>query len=284
MGKMGKDTSRGVAHGAFSGIGLADTAMARIFLALLSFLLAAPATAEDAALADPFVRRGIEGTMVISSLRGGERRIHNDSRANRRFSPASTFKMLNTLIALEERAIAGKDDVLPWNGHRYAIPDWNRDQTLKSAFRVSCVWCFQELAARIGARKYRDYLRRTGYGTLHQPFEEKTFWLDGALQISAAEQVEFLDKVYRRALPFSPSSYQTLREIMVVEQTPTVTIRAKTGWATQANPQVGWYVGYVETQNDVWFFASNIVVRDEKDLPLRRELTREALQTAGIME
>ncbi|MBT8420980.1 MAG: class D beta-lactamase [Gammaproteobacteria bacterium] len=258
--------------------------MGRTFIAFFAFLLSASAIAEDPVLAGVFsARQDIDGAMVISSLHGNRTRIHNDVRANRRFSPASTFKILNTLISLEEGAISGKDGALKWNGRIYAIPDWNHDQTLESAFKVSCVWCFQALADRVGAHKYRTHLRKTGYGQLREPFEEKTFWLDGSLEISAIEQVEFLKKVFERSLPFSPSSYETLRQIMLVEQTPTFTIRGKTGWATQVTPQVGWYVGYVETQDDVWFFATNIVVRNEKDLSLRRELTWEALQKAGII-
>jgi len=174
--------------------------------------------------------------------------------------------------------------VLKWNGHTYDLPDWNHDQTLESAFKVSCVWCFQELARRVGAEKYRKYLRKSDYGELREPFVETTFWLDGSLQISAIEQVSFLKKVYLRTLPFSAPSYETLRQIMLVEQTPAFTIRAKTGWAARVKPQVGWYVGYVETPKDVWFFATNIEVRDEKDLPLRPNLTREALQAKGVIE
>lgn len=253
-------------------------------LAFLAFLLSVPAVAEDQALAKLFAQQGIDGTIVISSLHNGKTFIHNDPRAKQRFSPASTFKILNTLIALEEKTISGKDDVLKWDGHIYDLPDWNRDQTLESAFKVSCVWCFQELARRVGAEKYRNYLRKSAYGELREPFEETTFWLDGSLQISAIEQVNFLKKVHLRTLSFSASSYETLRQIMLIEQTPTYTLWAKTGWATRVKPQVGWYVGHVETPKDVWFFATNIEVRDEKDLPLRQKLTREALQVKGIIE
>lgn len=98
------------------------------------------------------------------------------------------------------------------------------------------------------------------------------------------EQVSFLKKVHLRSLPFSASSYDTLRQIMLVEQTPSYTIWAKTGWATRTQPQVGWYVGYVETPEDVWFFATNIETRDKRDLPLRQQLTLEALQAKGIIE
>lgn len=258
--------------------------MSKFFIAFLAFLLSVPAVAEDQVLAKLFAQQGIDGTIVISSLHSGKTFTHNNPRASQRFSTASTFKILNTLISLEEKAISGKDDALKWDGHIYNFPDWNRDQTLESAFKVSCVWCFQELARRVGAEKYRNYLRKSVYGELREPFEETTFWLDGSLQISAIEQVSFLKKVYLRTLPFSAPSYEALRQIMLVEQTPAFTMRAKTGWAGRVKPQVGWYVGYVETPKDVWFFATNIEIRDEKDLPLRPKLTREALQAKEVIE
>ena len=258
--------------------------MSKLFITFFVFLFSAQTVAEDQAIAKRFAQRGIDGTIVISALHSGHTFIHNDTRANQRFTTASTFKILNTLIALEEKAISGKDDVFTWDGHIYAIADWNRDQTLASAFKVSCVWCFQELARRTGADKYRSYLRRSAYGQLHEPFQETTFWLDGSLVISAIEQVDFLKKVYQRTPPFSRSSYETLRQIMRVEQAPAFTMFAKTGLAGKSKPQIGWYVGYVETAKDVWFFATNIGIRDEKDLPLRLKPTREALQTKGIIE
>lgn len=258
--------------------------MRQLFLIIFSLLFSAHTFAEDQAIAKLFAQSHIDGTMVISSLHSGQTFIHNESRANQRFTVASTFKILNTLIALEEKAISGKDEVLKWDGHRYDLPAWNRDQTLESAFKVSCVWCYQQLARRVGTEKYRNYLHQVAYGELREPFEETTFWLDGSLTISAIEQVEFLKKVYQRILPFSTSSYETLQQIMLVEKTPTFTIRAKTGWATRPTPQVGWYVGYVENSNDVWFFATNLEIHNEKDLPMRQKLIRDALQKKGVIE
>ncbi|MGS4262884.1 OXA-198 family carbapenem-hydrolyzing class D beta-lactamase [Serratia marcescens] len=258
--------------------------MSKFFITFLVFLWSLSAVAEDQVLAGLFSQHGMKGTIVISSLHNEKTFIYNEPRANLKFSTASTFKILNTLISLEEKAISGKDDVLKWDGHIYDFPDWNHDQTLESAFKVSCVWCFQELARRVGAEKYRNYLRESAYGELREPFVETTFWLDGSLQISAIEQVDFLKKVYLRTLPFNATSYETLRQIMLVEKTPAYTMWAKTGWAARVKPQAGWYVGYVETPKDVWFFATNIETRDEKDLPLRQKLTRAALQAKGVIE
>lgn len=257
--------------------------MGMLFINFFVLLFSAHAAAEDQDIAKLFARQGIKGTMVISSLHGGHTFIHNDLRANHRFMAASTFKILNTLIALEEKAISGKDDVFKWDGHTYEIPDWNRDQTLESAFKVSCVWCFQALAHHVSVEKYRSYIQKSAYGELHEPFDRTQFWLDGSLKISAIEQVEFLKKVYRRTLPFSTASYETLQQIMLVEQTPAFTMRAKTGLAGKSKPQIGWYVGYVETSKDVWFFAMNIAVRDTTDLPMRTQLTREALRIKGAL-
>lgn len=254
-----------------------------LFPLILFILFPSPAAAGDAALAGLFARKGVMGTLVLSSLKRGRTIVHNDERANRRFPVASTFKILNTLIALEENVARGKDHLIRWDGRRHDLADWNRDQTLESAFRVSCVWYYQELARRIGADKYRDYLNRSGYGKLREPFDTTTFWLDGSLEISAREQADFLRKLCLRKLPFSESSYATLREIMVAEKTPEFTIYGKTGWAASANPQIGWYVGYIETPDDVRFFALNMDVRSEADLPLRKQLVREALQAKGII-
>ena len=257
--------------------------MIKILIVISALLWSMPALAEDPALAELFSQQGVQGTIVMSSLNGGKTFIHNDLRAGQRFSPASTFKIPNTLIALEEKAFAGKDAIFKWDGHLHDVATWNHDQTLTSAFKVSCVWCFQELARRVGAEKYQQYLRDLNYGEWREPFVATTFWLDGSLQISALEQVNFLRRVYRRELPLSDPAYETLKHIMLVEEGNTYTLWAKTGWAARVTPPVGWYVGYVETPTDVWVFATNIELRDEKDLELRQKLTRSALQVKGVI-
>jgi beta-lactamase class D len=180
--------------------------------------------------------------------------------------------------------ILGKDDSIKWDGTLYSYPDWNHDQTLASAFKVSCVWCFQKLAKRVGVDKYHQYLAAINYGELQNPFEVTTFWLDNSLKISPTEQIDFLRKLYQRTLPFNAHSYDTLREIMQVEAASNFKLFAKTGAGGKYNPHMGWYVGYVETEKDVWLFATNLEIRDEKDLPLRHKITKDALITKGIIE
>ncbi|MCU0840562.1 MAG: class D beta-lactamase [Thiobacillaceae bacterium] len=241
------------------------------------------AHAEDADLAGLFEAMGLRGTMVLSRLEGGPEFIHDAARAATPLPPASTFKIFNALIALEEGVITGPDEVLVWDGRVRELPDWNRDHDLASAYRVSCVWCYQELARRIGAERYRVHLRTAGYGRLSEPFDATNFWLDGSLLVSARDQVGLLRRIIERALPYREASYAALRDLMVVERNDQYTMRAKTGWAARTTPQLGWYVGYVEKPDVVWIFATNIDLRDEADLPLRRELTLRGLRAKGII-
>lgn len=222
--------------------------------------------------------------MVIASLDGSTTYVHDVQRARRRYPVASTFKILNTLIALQEGAVKGKDEIIRWDGHQYDFPGWNHDQSLESAFKVSCVWYYQELARRVGAEKYRDYLRLCSFGKLDEPFEATTFWLDGSLRASAFEQVDLLRRVCSRSLPFSAAAYETLGEIMIVEKTSKVVIRAKSGWAARGLQQQGWYVGWVDTGRGVWLFAMNMDLLSPGELSLRQRITREALQVKGIID
>jgi beta-lactamase class D len=239
---------------------------------------------EDAAIEQLFRNEGIDGTIVIESVSTGQRFVHNDPRSKQAYPAASTFKVLNTLIALEEGAISGTGTIFQWDGTQYEIADWNRDQTLESAFKGSCVWCYQQIARRVGSLKYPSYIQQSSYGQLRQPFNQTEFWLDGSLTISAEQQVVFLRQIVERKLPFKASSYETLKKIMLTDETAQYRLHAKTGWATRITPPVGWYVGFVETHDDTWLFALNLVTRNAKDLPLRIQIAKDALKVKGVLK
>jgi beta-lactamase class D len=249
----------------------------------VTFLVAGPSHADDFDLAKLFQGRDVEGTIVISSLDGKVNHIHNALRSETRFVPASTFKMPNTLIALKTKVIKNEKEVIEWDGKDKGFASWNNDQTLETAFPLSCVWFYQELAKRIGNEAYVAHLKELEYGNEKTGPDVTTFWLAGDLKISAKEQIDFLKKLYNESLPYSESSIQLLKRLMIVEETPQYTIRAKTGLATQTDPKQGWYVGYVETRGQVWLFATNIEVRKKGDEVFRKEITMAALKAKGIL-
>lgn len=251
-----------------------------LFIAtLLVSIAVSPVYGVDEDLANLFKNEGVNGTIVISSLDGSKTYIYDDERANMEIVPASTFKIPNTFIALEEGAITDDKEIIKWDGVDKGMSVWNKDQSIETAFPASCVWFYQELAKRVGKEKYESYLRKMKYGNERVGPEVTTFWLEGDLKISAVEQIAFLKKVYAREYAFKPSSYEILKKVMVIETTPTHTLRAKTGWAQK----VGWFVGYVECGNDTWFFAMNMDMAKIEDAPLRKEITINALKLMGII-
>ncbi len=257
--------------------------MEKLLLLFVLILTVDNSFANDTELKMIFEKKNVNGSIVIASLKSKTLFVHNKERAERVFLPASTFKILNTLIALEEKVVVNAKEVIKWDGKDKGWKEWNRDQSIETAFPISCVWFFQELAKRIGKEKYATWLTRIKYGNGRTGNEVTTFWLDGDLRISLFQQIEFLEKLYEEGLPFQKQHYNILKKLMIVEKTPHYTIRAKTGWAQRVKPQYGWYVGYVQTKDDVWFFATNIEIRGKNDRRYRKKVTMEALKQKGIL-
>ena len=244
------------------------------FLILLSINL----FAWDKEVEEVFKKYKVEGTIVIESLNKKKINIYNDKRASELFSPASTFKIPHSLIALNE-GIVKKDSVIVWDKKIREYESWNKDQILLTAFKSSCVWCYQEFASKIGVEKYKKYLKELNYGNKKIGDDVTRFWLDESLEITTFEQIKFLKRFYTNNLPFKIEDINLLKEIMIDEKNENYIIRAKTGWGWK----YGWYVGYVETKDDVWFFAMNIDTKSKDDLPKRKTITLETLRLKGII-
>jgi beta-lactamase class D len=71
---------------------------------------------------------------------------------------------------------------------------------------------------------------------------------------------------------------------MIYEQTDEYTIRAKTGWALRVEDQIGWFVGYVEKRDDVYFFAINLQSKNpEEGFVSRKEITFKILKDLKVL-
>lgn len=236
----------------------------------------------DNSIAALFEAENIDGTIVIATSDGAKVHVHNDARSKTRFSPASTFKILNSLIALDTGVVDSKDSAFKWDGIERGLPAWNRDQTLQSAFRVSCVWCYQEIAREVGESRYSSALAEVAYGNQQVGDEVDQFWLNGVLQVSALEQIDFLKKLVTNATPYQVQHVDIVKAIMLDEESTDYAVHAKSGW-TGAELHVGWYVGYVEKGSDVWLFAMNMRMDSADQAALRKELTLQSLQALGIL-
>lgn len=235
--------------------------------------------AEENKIEDLFRSNNITGSILIESLDGRVKYQHNVN-DRESFIPASTFKIPNTLIILEEGLIKDQFEVIKWDGKEREYALWNKDQTLKSAFQYSCVWCYQRYAKQVGDEKYHEYLRKFDYGNLITGNDVARFWLDGELRMSVKDQVNFLRKVHAEELPIQKHHIRTLKRIMLSEEHKNHKIWSKTGWAGKD----GWYVGYLVTENQTWFFANHIEINKNTDLDFRKKLTMEALKALNIVK
>lgn len=251
----------------------------------LTFLILSRGDAEeegalDALLAD----EGAAGAILVRRLSDGAEWTGGGARVEERFLPASTFKIINTLIILETGLVSDPDsDVLAWDGVERSR-GWDEDQTLRSAFRRSAVWAYQHWAREVGPARMGAAVARLDYGNadIGGPDDMDRFWLEGPLEISVREQVDFLQRLHARALPMDRSVQDTVVDIMRHRSDEGWTLYAKTGWAIRDDPDYGWYVGWLETETETWLFAVNVDLDWETgEGALRERLARRALAAAG---
>jgi beta-lactamase class D len=258
----------------------------------LVLLLAAAAVVGDQPAAAATLRQdfkrffdaaGTDGTIVVRDAQTGVETVYNPERAAAGFLPSSTFKVPNSLIALEAGSVGDVDrDVFTWDGTRFIVdgkpllaPVCEGNVTLRTALQNSCVWVYQQLARRIGEATYARYLGEMKYGNGNiTSVPVDSFWLRGDFKISAESQVEFLTRLVRNELPFSGRTMDAVRDIMTVDKTTRYTLHAKTGYAFTTTPRVGWWVGYVDRHPGVTVFALNLDMT-------RPDLARARMDIAG---
>jgi len=226
----------------------------------------------------------VKGTFLLYDLNNDTYSVYDKERLDKAFLPASTFKILNSLIALETGAIKDQCETIEWDRRTWRFDEWNQDQTLQSAFRNSVVWAYQELARRIGRKLMQYWVDKADYGNRDISDEIDTFWLQGELRISARQQLEFLKKLYKNQLPFSQRNMDIVKEIMMVEQEGKYMLRGKTGWVSRGTPQIGWFVGWLEKANNVYFFALNIDIVKRQDVNARIGLAKEVFKQLKLIE
>ncbi|MBY5935257.1 class D beta-lactamase [Tateyamaria omphalii] len=225
-------------------------------------------------------------TIVVQRLSDDQVWVSNADRSAQRFAPASTSKVPHTLIALET-GVAAPETMFDWDGQHRVFDGWNRDHTLTSAFRSSVVWVYQEIAQRVGLAGMTEWLGRFDYGNAETGTEATltTYWLDDTLQITALEQIAFLERLAERDLPLSDATYAAADTIMQSDAGDGWTMYSKTGWRfSRTDMDVGWYVGWVRCSADTYVFALNLDMPDRSYLELRKPTSRAVLDAVGAFE
>ncbi|HWN11149.1 MAG TPA: penicillin-binding transpeptidase domain-containing protein [Pyrinomonadaceae bacterium] len=238
--------------------------------------------------------KGIDGAFVVYDLKKDRYVRYNEERCRQRFSPNSTFKIPNSLIGLETGVIRDAEFVIQWNREKYPPqPNWNqepfihwgKDQTLRTAIKYSVLWYYRELALRVDVEPMKKHVTAFHYGNEDTSGRVDNFWLNNVLKISADEQVEFLKAFYNGRLPVSTRSTRIVKDILVLEKTPAYQLSAKTGGGPiDEGVYIGWFVGYLERNGNVYFFATNIQGANYVEIRDKRiELTKQILRSLGYL-
>lgn len=253
--------------------------------ALLASMGTAAHKTERPEFAQYFQQFGVTGACVVYNSADDAFVYYNAEQCKQQRLPASTFKIPNSLIALETGVVDDENTVIAWDSVARSIPAWNADTDLRNAFANSTVWYYQELARRIGNERMREYVEKFHYGNKDISGGIDRFWLAGGLRISPEEQVQFLRQLYSGALPVSKRTLGIVKRILVRERAEDYTLSGKTGWTTANATNIGWFVGYVERDGNTWFYATLIEAStaDDRFAQARIDITKSILRELGVL-
>ncbi|WP_238705012.1 class D beta-lactamase [Parasedimentitalea marina] len=258
------------------------TATCAVFAFFLSAAVSAEEMVDRSDLVRVFEDEGMNGSFALLDVADNRLVVVNAERVFQRFIPASTFKFANSLIALELGVIADENEIIPYGGEPQPFKAWEQDMRIGNAFAVSNVPVFQELARRVGKDRYTELLENLSYGNGTVGAEVERFWLDGPLKISAVEQVRFLAALATWRLPFSNHSQTLVHDISVIESRNNAILYGKTGWTVASDPGIGWFVGWVQNNDNVYAFALNMDMRSQNNAPQRVAMARRLLSELGV--
>src|SRR5258706_894259 len=210
---------------------------------------------QDKSLEKYFDENKVNGCFALMDNGTGQFTIYNLKRyRDSSYLPASTFKIVNSLIGLQTGRISSDSMIIIWDGVKRPVAAWNKDLTMYEAFRVSSVPYYQEVARRIGKDTMQFWLDSLKYGA--KTDTEKviirskidTFWLDNSLKITPDEELGLVKRLYFDQLPFFKTYQETVKRAMTFESNTQYELGYKTGWAfwnEKTGKQLGLVVGCI---------------------------------------
>jgi len=247
---------------------------------------------KDLDLENLYKNYGVDGCFLLQSLKDDQVYVYNSNRCEQGFLPASTFKIVNSMIALESGVAADENLLIKWDSVVRQVPVWNQDHTMKTAFQVSCVPYYQALAAKIGVSKMQEWVNKLQYGKMDVRNETLTdFWLKGKSEITPYQQLDFLARLAKKELPIKPSTVHKINDIMTIASDSTgMIMRGKTGWAIVGERSIGWFVGSIDRPDGERFiFVNNIesklgAIPDNDFMMIRKSIVGEVLSTLDVIK
>lgn len=223
----------------------------------------------------------INGSAVLYDPAENCYQIYHKESALARRSPCSTFKIISSLVALENGIIEPDDSIRTWSGEIFWNEEWNRDIDFSDAFHASCVWYFREVIDEIGKDMIQEELNKLQYGNCDisdwegQLNTNNTnpvltgFWIESSLLISPKEQVEVMERIFGDNTNYSEGTRNQLKQVMLLpEQNETdILIYGKTGMGKAYGIVVdSWFTGFADTSGKRIYFCVHLDETDNKNV------------------
>ncbi len=224
---------------------------------------------------------GLNGAAVLYDASADRFTVYNSELAGTRRSPCSTFKIISSLIGLENGIIVPENSTRAWSGETFWNESWNRDIDFGEAFRASCVWYFREVADEIGREMMQEELDKLMYGNCDiSDWEGRLntnnnnraltgFWLESSLMISPKEQTEVMARIFGKESVYSEDARQELKKVMLVaeENEADIPVYGKTGMGkAEGIVEDAWFTGFAEKEGENIYFCVYLGRTDGKDV------------------
>lgn len=248
---------------------------------------------EDSSLKKYFDENNVTGTFGLFDNGTGQFTIYNLSRfKDSAYLPASTFKIVNSLIGIETGRITNEKMPIKWDGVVRVFPggdtayDWNRDMNMEEAFAASALPYFQEVARRIGKDTMQRWLDSLQYGNKQIGGAVDSFWINNTLKVTPDEQMGLVKRLYFAQLPFQKRTQEIVKKLMIRETNANYQLAYKTGLGFRENGNLlGWVVGWIEENKHPYFFVLNTEGdKDAKMIAARMNVLKAILKEQGFFE
>lgn len=248
---------------------------------------------EDSSLKKYFDENKVTGTFGLFDNGTGQFIIYNLSRfKDSAYLPASTFKIVNSLIGIETGRITNEKMSIKWDGVVRVFPggdtayDWNRDLTMEEAFAASALPYFQEVARRIGKDTMQRWIDSLQYGNKQMGNAVDSFWINNTLKVTPDEQMGLVKRLYFAQLPFQKRTQDIVKKLMIRETNANYQLAYKTGLGFRENGNLlGWVVGWIEENKHPYFFVLNTEGdKDAKMMAARMNVLKAILKDQGFFE
>ena len=228
---------------------------------------------------------GYEGSFVLYDLKNDTWSIYDMDHATLRTAPNSTYKIYDALFGLEAGIITPEDSLMVWNGADYPFEAWNADQDLYSAMQSSVNWYFQEIDRRLGTSALRRYIKEIGYGNEIINSDLSSYWMQSSLKISPVEQTILLTDLYNNDFGFTRGNINAVKDSICLFSSENESFYGKTGTGRINDNDInGWFIGYIETADSTYFFATNIQSTENATGSKAAEISFSILSDMGIWE